>query len=67
MRVTGIFPTLASAHAARRALLSHGVAEDHITVSVSQTEDGIAAEAQGQSHENQPGQPGARKIAVPPR
>ena len=42
---------------ARAALLRAGVPENRITVSAGLTEDGIAAEAPGQSYENQPGQP----------
>ncbi len=55
--IVGVFASLAAAEEARAALLRAGVPEYRITVSSGLTEDGIAAEAPGQSYENQPGQP----------
>ena len=55
--IVGVFASPAAAEEARAALLRAGVPENRITVSSGLTEDGIAAEAPGQSYENQPGQP----------
>jgi hypothetical protein len=46
--VTGIFDSRAAAARARDALLSGGVAREPITMSESETSDGIAAEAPGE-------------------
>lgn len=55
-RITAIFDTVRAAQDARDALLREGLDEDSIVLSASQTADGVAAEAPGQSFENQPGQ-----------
>jgi len=57
--VVGVFASAAAAEDARGALLRAGVPENRIALSAALTEDGIAAEAPGQSFENQPGQPPA--------
>lgn len=57
--VVGIFASTAAAEDARSALLEAGVPESRIALSATMTADGIAAEAPGQSFENQPGQPAA--------
>lgn len=57
--VVGIFASAAAAEEARGVLLQSGVPESRIAVSAGLTDDGIAAEAPGQSYENQPGQPPA--------
>lgn len=54
--LTGIFDSLAAAERARDALVSEGIARGRITMSVPQTGDGIAAEAPGESYENQVGE-----------
>ena len=62
--VVGIFASAAAAEEARGALLRAGVPENRIALSATLTDDGIAAEAPGQSFENQPGQPaGDRAMA----
>jgi hypothetical protein len=55
-RLTGIFGTREAAERARDALLGEGIARERIAISVPETGDGIAAEAPGQSYENQPGE-----------
>jgi hypothetical protein len=55
--VVGIFASAAAAEEARRALLDAGMPENRMALSAGLTDDGIAAEAPGQSFENQPGQP----------
>ena len=42
------------ARLAREALIVEGFPEEQVTLSVDMTEDGIAAEAPGESYENQP-------------
>ncbi len=54
--VTGIFDSHAAAAQARDALLSWGVARERITLSEGETSDGIAAEAPGETYENQAGE-----------
>jgi hypothetical protein len=54
--IAGIFDSVGSAEQARRILLEAGVPGHRIAVSSDLTADGIAAEAPGQSFENQPGQ-----------
>ncbi len=54
--IVGVFASPAAAEDARAALLEAGVPESRIALSARLTEDGIAAEAPGQSYENQPGQ-----------
>jgi hypothetical protein len=54
--VTGIFDSRAAAARAREALLAHGIAGERIAVSTMETGDGIAAEAPGESYENQAGE-----------
>ena len=56
--VTGIFDSHAAAARARDALLAEGVARERMTVSESETSDGIAAEAPGETYENQAGEDG---------
>jgi hypothetical protein len=55
--IVGVFASPLAAEEARAVLLRAGVAEHRIALSAGLTEDGIAAEAPGQSYENQPGQP----------
>ena len=55
--VVGIFASATAAEEARSVLLDSGVPESRIALSTGLTDDGIAAEAPGQSYENQPGQP----------
>jgi len=54
--VTGIFDSRAAAAHAREALLAQGIAGDRITMSEMQTSDGIAAEAPGETYQNQVGE-----------
>lgn len=54
--LTGFFDSLAAAERAREALVSEGIARERITMSATQTSDGIAAEAPGESYENQAGE-----------
>jgi hypothetical protein len=54
--IVGVFASAAAAEEARTALLDAGVSENRIALSAGLTDDGIAAEAPGQSYENQPGQ-----------
>ena len=49
----GIFRSRDDAERARRALLATGVNEEQMRMSAPLTADGIAAEAPGQSYENQ--------------
>ena len=49
----GIFASRSAAEAARTALVSRGFAAERIAISVGLTDDGIGAEAPGQSYENQ--------------
>jgi hypothetical protein len=55
--IVGIFESPDAAYHAKSELLGAGIAEERIVVSGCLTDDGIAAEAPGQSFENQPGQP----------
>lgn len=55
--IVGIFGSPDAAERARGELLGAGVPEKRIVVSVCLSQDDIAAEAPGQSFENQPGQP----------
>ena len=55
--VIGVFASSGAAERARNVLLRAGVPENRIALSSGLTDDGIAAEAPGQSFENQPGQP----------
>ena len=57
--VIGVFGSPAAAEQARGVLLEAGVPEIRIALSAILTDDGIGAEAPGQSFENQPGQPPA--------
>ena len=61
--VVGVFDSVSAAEDAKGVLLQAGVPENRIAVSVSLTEDAIAAEAPGQSFENQPGQGDEKKTA----
>jgi hypothetical protein len=54
--LTGIFDSYGDAQRARDALVSEGIARERITLSAPQTADGIAAEAPGQTYENQVGE-----------
>ena len=54
--MVGVFGSPAAAEQARGALLDAGVPASRLALSAPLTEDGIAAEAPGQSYENQPGQ-----------
>ena len=51
--IIGVFDSTASAERACSALLRAGIPDERISVSVHLTEDGIAAEAPGQSYERQ--------------
>lgn len=55
--IVGIFESTDAAQHAKTELLGAGIAEHRIVVSRCLTDDDIAAEAPGQSYENQPGQP----------
>ena len=55
-RITAIFDTVRAAQEARDALVHEGLDADGIALSPSQTADGVAGEAPGQSYENQAGQ-----------
>ena len=55
-QVIGIYSSTARARLAQEALILEGVPEDRVAISIDLTEDGIAAEAPGQSYVNQPGQ-----------
>ena len=56
MLVSAVFDSVQRAEDAKRVLLEAGVPPGRIAVSSNLTADGIAAEAPGQSFENQPGQ-----------
>lgn len=49
----GIFDSVSSAERARAQLLQSGVPAERIALSANLTDDGIAAEAPGQSYEHQ--------------
>jgi hypothetical protein len=61
--VVGVFHSVNAAEEAKSALLREGVPEARIALSAGLTDDPIAAEAPGQSFENQPGQPPGRDLA----
>jgi len=61
--VVGIFDSEASARQAREELVGAGISESCVAISTNLTHDGIAAEAPGQSYENQPGQSANRDKA----
>ena len=63
--IVGVFASAAAAEDARVALRHAGVPENRIALSAGLTEDGIAAEAPGQSYENQPGQPASDSAMAP--
>ena len=52
--VIGIFGSPAAAEQARGVLLEAGVPENRVALSATLTDDGIGAEAPGQSFGNQP-------------
>jgi hypothetical protein len=56
LTVSGVFDSVQAAEEARRVLVDAGVPQRRTAVSSHLTADGIAAEAPGQSFENQPGQ-----------
>jgi hypothetical protein len=51
--IVGIFGDLGAAERARAELMEAGIARHRIALSANLTDDGIAAEAPGQSYENQ--------------
>jgi hypothetical protein len=55
-QVIGIYSSTARARLAQEALILEGMPEGCVAISIDLTEDGIAAEAPGQSYANQPGQ-----------
>lgn len=61
--VVGVFDSVSAAEDARATLLQAGVSEKRIALSGGLTDDPLAAEAPGQSFENQPGQGQERKTA----
>lgn len=61
--VVAVFTSVSAAEEAKGTLLREGVAEGRIALSAGLTEDAIAAEAPGQSYENQPGQPHDAEVA----
>jgi hypothetical protein len=61
--VVGVFDSVSAAEDARATLLQAGVPEKRIALSGGLTDDPLAAEAPGQSFENQPGQGQERKTA----
>ncbi len=54
--MVGVFNSPALAEKAREELAASGIDESSIALSADLTSDGIAAEAPGESYENQPGQ-----------
>lgn len=54
--VVGVFESVPAAQELKDLLVSEGMPESRISVSANLTDDAIAAEAPGQSYENQPGQ-----------
>jgi hypothetical protein len=54
--IAGLFDSLEAAEQAKTALVQAGVAQGRPCVSRSLTEDAVAAEAPGQSYENQTGE-----------
>jgi hypothetical protein len=61
--VVGVFDSVSAAEDARATLLQAGVSEKRIALSGGLTDDPLAAEAPGQSFENQPGQEHEKKTA----
>jgi hypothetical protein len=61
--VVGVFESVSAAEDARATLLHAGVPEKRIALSGGLTDDPLAAEAPGQSFENQPGQRHEKKTA----
>lgn len=57
MNIVGVFRDPGAAEQARRAVCDAGIDPARVRLSRLLAEDGIAAEAPGQSFENQPGQP----------
>jgi hypothetical protein len=57
MKIVGVFQDLPACEHARRMVCDAGVEAARVELSRPSAEDGIAAEAPGQSFENQPGQP----------
>lgn len=53
-QIIGIYSSMARARLAVEALVDEGVPEERVALSVDLTQDGIAAEAPGQSYVNQP-------------
>lgn len=51
--MVGVFASVGAAERAKAALMESGVESDRIAISAPLTEDAIAAEAPGQSYENQ--------------
>ena|SRR5688500_9405990 len=56
LTIAGVFDSVGAAEQARAILMEAGVPDRRIALSSDLTADGIAAEAPGQSFENQPGQ-----------
>lgn len=54
--VVGVFESVPAAEELKDLLVREGVPESRIALSAGLTDDAIAAEAPGQSYENQPGQ-----------
>lgn len=52
--MVGVFASVGAAERAKAALVDYGVQNSRIAISINLTEDAIAAEAPGQSYENQP-------------
>jgi hypothetical protein len=61
--VVGVFDSVSAAEDAKAVLLQAGLPESRVAISGSLTDDAIAAEAPGQSFENQPGQAHDKKSA----
>jgi hypothetical protein len=61
--VVGVFESVSAAEDARATLLQAGVPEKRIALSGGLTDDPLAAEAPGQSFENQPGQKSEKRTA----
>ncbi len=57
--VVAVFDTVEAARAAEASLLAAGLPQSRVHVTANLAADGIAAEAPGQSYENQPGQSAA--------
>jgi hypothetical protein len=58
-QVIGIYSSVARARLAQEALIEEGMPEERVAISIDFAEDGLAAEAHGQSYFNQPSDRGS--------